>query len=395
MTAHQFGYTNVIATLGTALTERHIQLLRRVTQRAVLAMDADAAGIEAALRGEEVARSAASEGERTEAVVAWDSLVRLQARAPVDVRVFTVPSGKDPDEAIREDPQGWPDWVRDALPPFEFRWRLETSRTDMASPRARLELADKMLPLLLQIGDPALQAAYLSKVAVQAGVPETTLATRLRSRVSGKDRGERMAIREPASAASATAAAPPRPGDRTEAFVLALLLRHSALREIGTALSPGLFQQTVHRHVFARWLEHEDLENDGDTGLVPGVVQALIAGDLPPYSASEAEAALIGAVQKLRLRSLSEEKRMKNAEIAELQVEVDQSAAIDVALRIKRRGDDGDLEGEPESVLMLASHLRDDDYLTREMHALEWEKRTGRPPKWAGGELENLTERPV
>src|SRR5579883_891043 len=53
ITAHQFGYQNVVATLGTALTDRHVALLKRFTPRVTLAMDADAAGVQAALRGEE------------------------------------------------------------------------------------------------------------------------------------------------------------------------------------------------------------------------------------------------------------------------------------------------------------------------------------------------------
>src|SRR5262249_2749153 len=153
-------------------TARHIRLLRRITRRVTLAMDADAAGIEAALRGEEVARSAAGDGEgRTELVVAWDGMVQLQARAPGDLQGVTAPPGKDPDKGLREGPQGWPGWVAAAAPPFEFRLRHETARTDMQNPRARVEIADRMLPLLLQISDPALQASYLAELAKKAAVP--------------------------------------------------------------------------------------------------------------------------------------------------------------------------------------------------------------------------------
>jgi DNA primase len=59
--AHQHGFSNVIASMGTALTERQVKLLRRTTSTIILALDADAAGREAAVRGHEVIREAARE----------------------------------------------------------------------------------------------------------------------------------------------------------------------------------------------------------------------------------------------------------------------------------------------------------------------------------------------
>ncbi|MFN8556364.1 MAG: hypothetical protein U0531_03095 [Dehalococcoidia bacterium] len=75
-------------------------MLRRV----ILAMDADAAGIEEAMRGEELARRSVGDGGDgpVQVVVDWRNLVRVQAAALVEVRVFTVPQGKDPDEARSE-----------------------------------------------------------------------------------------------------------------------------------------------------------------------------------------------------------------------------------------------------------------------------------------------------
>ncbi|HZU76592.1 MAG TPA: DNA primase, partial [Dehalococcoidia bacterium] len=260
ITAHQFGYTNVVATLGTALTERHVALLKRYARRVTLAMDADAAGIQAAVRGEEVARTAAGDEGDAEVVVSWDALVRVQARAPVQVRVFTVPSGKDPDEAIREDPQGWPAWVAAAVPPFEFRLRYELARTDIADPRARVELADRMLPLLLQVSDRALQASYVALLAERAGVHPDRLAERLRGLVRRKDAARPLPARVPTAplpeqpnTPAASTSAPPRGDSRIERTALALLLRFPTLRAAGEALEPEIFEQTALRELLERW----------------------------------------------------------------------------------------------------------------------------------------------
>jgi DNA primase len=382
ITAHQFGYTNVVATLGTALTDRHIRLLRRLTQRVTLAMDADAAGIEAALRGEEVARGAAEDGEgRTEVVVAWDALVRVQARAPVEVRVFTVPSGKDPDEAIREDPQGWPQWVAAAVPPFEFRLRHESARTDLTNPRARVELADRMLPLLLQISDPALQASYLAELARKAAVSVEELKLRLRALAPKKELGERLPARKKLLEPANGGHVPARRDDRVEAFALALLLRFPALRDGGGVLEPELFQQTELREVFEAWQKAPDALDERLPDELLSSYRDLMALRLPPFGGPEAEEALGDTVEKLRLRALTEQKRLLGAELAEVQAAVDQRSAAELAMRLQR-GEAAGAGEIPDPVLAVVNHQRDDEYLMREIHALEWELRTHSTPRW-------------
>ncbi len=386
ITAHQFGYTNVVATLGTALTERHVQLLKRLTPRVTLAMDADAAGLEAAARGEEVTRSIVGEEDgRSEAIVSWDGLVRAQARSPVEIKVFTVPSGKDPDEAIREDRAGWPGWVQAAISPFDFRLRLETSRTDLADPRARVELADRMLPLLLQIGDRALQASYVEKLAGLAAVNPTTLASRLDTLIKRKDAGKALPMRERAGQAQVQQAESVR-DEKVEAFLLAVLLRHPALRDAGGALEPGLFERSVYRQIFSEWMHAGDgLDETLSDELRPAYI-ALMAQRLPPYEAPEAEKALIDAVQKLRRRQIEEQKRLVTAELSEIQGGIDQHSAVGLTLALQRNADDTGLDNAAEPMLTLASHMQEDEYLMREMHALEWEKRTHRVPRWAAQE---------
>src|SRR5260370_32634344 len=102
LTAHQFGYKNVVATMGTALTEQQIGLVKKLTPRIVLALDADAAGQLAMLRAVDTLRTALS--DETELGVDARGLVRSQRRMSVQINVLSVPSGKDPDEFIRSDP---------------------------------------------------------------------------------------------------------------------------------------------------------------------------------------------------------------------------------------------------------------------------------------------------
>ena len=91
--AHQAGFENVVASLGTALTPNHIGLLTRYAKRIALAYDVDPAGEKAGTLG-----VTALAGLITQ-LQGDDSGVKLE-----DVRVVRLPDGQDPDEVVRDDP---------------------------------------------------------------------------------------------------------------------------------------------------------------------------------------------------------------------------------------------------------------------------------------------------
>jgi DNA primase catalytic core len=95
--AHQHGNANVVASMGTALTERQLSLLRRLTENIVLAFDPDTAGRAASERGDLVAQ-----------------------RMGAQIRVMKLPKGRDPDEIIRADPDAWRRYVVEAEAPKAF-----------------------------------------------------------------------------------------------------------------------------------------------------------------------------------------------------------------------------------------------------------------------------------
>ena len=91
--AHQAGFDNVVASLGTALTPGQVALLTRYAKRIALAYDVDAAGQKAGTFG------ATALEELIRQLAAADTGVELD-----DVRVVRLPDGKDPDEVLRESP---------------------------------------------------------------------------------------------------------------------------------------------------------------------------------------------------------------------------------------------------------------------------------------------------
>ena len=371
ITAHQYGFANVVASLGTALTDRQIDLIKRYSRKVALALDADAAGLEAMMRGEQLVRSM-EDAERPEVVVEWGSLVRLQSRAPVDLRIFNVPAGKDPDEAIRADPSGWPAWVESALPPFDFRLRYELSRIDRSNARERLQVLDRLLPLLAEIGDRTLQAQSLSDLATAIGVRENEVRLRLNTLTPSSKRGQPLRLRERADAAVA-AARRTNPGMRTEQFCLALLLRFPELRATGLALNAETFDDTSNRLIFELWREHGSLDEEvvpeefRDHWLLLESTRMVTAVTADPH------VTLDDCLKRIALHRLEGQKRVMTAAIVEQQAEIDRqlsAAARDTGTVEPEAGDGRDAGSITAQVLA-------DIQLGRRLHLLEHELRTG------------------
>lgn len=363
ITAHQNGYTNVVASLGTALNERHITLLKRYARSVALALDADAAGIEAAARGEQLIREM-HDDQRVEAVVDWGNLVRVQTRAPVDVRIFSVPSGKDPDEAIRADPTAWPQWVAGALPPFEFRLHFELNKLDRSNPRERLALLDRLLPLLADIGDRALQAQYLSQLATTLALREEDVRARLNATVPAGRRGRAISAHEAAPASQPAPAGMTSSGARAEGFCLALLLRFERIRSQGLEIAPEWFSSTPQRRLFELWRESGPLDEEAVPPELSDDWQQLMALRMMPAVEVDPEAALQDCLKRMELRLLDLQKRLLTATLAGSGSFEAVAAAAD--------------EIEPDQEDGLDSTLRDDVEVARQIHELEYHLRTGR-----------------
>lgn len=136
------GMNQAVATCGTALTESHIRLLKRFTNRIVLAYDADEAG-----------RSAA------ERVYEWE-------RAhDVEIHVLELPAGTDPDELGRRDPEALKDAVDQARPFLGFRLRRLLERSNLATPEGRVRAARAALDLIAEHPSTMVRDQYVVEVA--------------------------------------------------------------------------------------------------------------------------------------------------------------------------------------------------------------------------------------
>src|SRR5207302_8170815 len=185
--AHQHGYRNVVATLGTAVTDRHLRLLRRQVDEIVLALDADAAGQAATWRALQVADESLRSG--------WTPVAgpsrRQQRVVPtrqVRLRVLALPGAKDPDDLIRSDPGAWPTLVREATPVIDFVLQRLEGRHDLTTAQGKAAAAKEAIEVLAGIADPIEQDEYTNRVAVRLGVDPQAVRYILRRSQRSSDR---------------------------------------------------------------------------------------------------------------------------------------------------------------------------------------------------------------
>jgi DNA primase len=297
MAAHQAGFTNVVASLGTALTHGQVELATRYADAVALAYDVDLAGEAATQRG---------------------LVEELGPEAVRKVRVIRIPAGKDPDELVRTDPDAWRAAVDGALPVMDYFIEREAGAIDGSSVAARLQAADRILEQLARVPDPLWQGTYVQELARRLDLNEQDLRQRLgrpRPAASAPHRAASMPIEAPAGAEL-----PP-----LEAEVLLLLLRHPVLAAELPADRPLPLRDEVGRALGAAWLA-EVARTPGTAPAVEGFIDGLDPGSadlarslrasgasMPPHDPDTAREEL--RICLLRLREQRLDERIRNGRV--------------------------------------------------------------------------------
>lgn len=150
---HEAGFNNAVATLGTAFGESHARNLKRYAERVVLLYDADAAGQKAA-----------------------DASLEFLAGAGMDVKVVTLPGGKDPCEFIvDEGPGRFGEELEKGRDVFDFKYDRLTSTENLT----RDKVIEGMLDMAGSISDPIRLSDFLSRLETRMGVPRHLLQEKL------------------------------------------------------------------------------------------------------------------------------------------------------------------------------------------------------------------------
>ncbi len=149
--AHQAGFANTVALSGTALTEKHVQLMKRYSDNLLLCLDADAAGLSAS------AKSA-----------------KLALRQGLRVKAARLPSGKDPADLISEDAKAFTACVKDAKPIVDFFLAVLAER-EKDSGRLVVLVEKIILPLVSAMPSPMERQHFAESIARTLGLSSETV----------------------------------------------------------------------------------------------------------------------------------------------------------------------------------------------------------------------------
>ena len=307
--AHQYGYTNVVASMGTALTENQVSQLKSLATNFILALDPDTAGQEATLRSLEaswkvIGDQSASRG-RSQGI--------LYQRDPITLSIAALPEGKDPDELIRHDPTEWERLTKNAPPLMSYLIPAIASRFDTSTGQGKSQVVEAIFPLIAVTQNSFDQQRYLQDLADALEVTPDAIQVAMRELSATSRRHQRRQPRgsDTQSAAQQQVVSSALNSNREqvrEDYLLRLLLNRPHLRHNLDEFSPEYLSSSANREIFARWLECldlEELQTSLDEPLLAHL-QSLNAVDIVPIDTLESERALNQCMQQLKRRHLLE-----------------------------------------------------------------------------------------
>ena len=264
MAAHQAGFANVVASMGTALTRGQVEIVTRYADAITLAYDVDLAGEAATERG------------------LLDELGPSQS--VTKLRVIRIPDGKDPAELLQTDPAAWREAIDNAKPLIDYFMEREAARVDLNTVDGRREMAGRVLAKIQRVTDAVVQDLYVQELSRIVKVDERILREGL-----ARPRVQRQAAPSPKPVGPGTPAL-----NTVETETLALLFRHPALTADldGNPLPFGRPEAAALAEGWTAWVARSDngqVEVDG------------FLTDLDPISADLARTAIQAAGSQPRL----------------------------------------------------------------------------------------------
>lgn len=219
--AHQYGFSNTVASMGTAVTEDQIYQLKKLTQNIILALDSDQAGEEAMIR-----------------CTSYENVLSNE------IKVIQLPQGEDPDDVIREG--RWTEFLSQARPLLEYAFEKLSNGLDLNTAQGKSGVTRRLIPVISEVRDPIKQAHYLAKLAKLAGVSENRLAVLLKKEHTS-DKTKEVPVAELFESP-------------IEEYCLSLLIHKPDLRGETGELVPEFFENSQNREVFLTIMRESNME---------------------------------------------------------------------------------------------------------------------------------------
>ena len=224
---HNLGVTNVVASLGTAFTQRQAQLLRRICDVAIVAYDMDRAGREATRRAIAIARETG-----------------------LKLRIATLPDGKDPDEYIKQHgANAWEDVIAMAQNVLDYRLDEIIAAHDATSTDGKNMIVQEFVPEIMQTDNAITIDSYLRRLATRLRMNENIVRSEAQKIAKAQAKNVYIA---PAGNRAETAEAPRVTPDPAEDDAIRLLFSGSAQRQdLLDQLTIEDFTDPLWKNIFA------------------------------------------------------------------------------------------------------------------------------------------------
>ena len=149
--AHQAGFTNTVATSGTALTGDHLSLLKRLSDKITMAFDGDTAGLNAANKG-----------------------AKLALEKGMEVKLVEIPEGLDPADFILKDKNGWVNSLKNSVHIIDFNLNALVNKS-LDKRELGVEIKKIILPLVSGVNSKIEQDYFISRISTKTGISEKAL----------------------------------------------------------------------------------------------------------------------------------------------------------------------------------------------------------------------------
>jgi DNA primase len=203
--SHQNGFTNTVATSGTALTHSHLEKLKRLSDNIMLVYDADRAGLKATLR-------------------AWTSALGLG----MDVKVAGLPQGEDPASLLLKNKEEFKDALKNSKHIIEYYLDILSREHSSDEIKFKKAVQAELLPYVASIDSAIERSNFISKVSIQTGISETDLRTETDKLIAAGEANKNEYRTEGESPSLAVNSSGPKQGgivvDPTERRIAALIV---------------------------------------------------------------------------------------------------------------------------------------------------------------------------
>jgi DNA primase len=311
ITAWQANVTNVVTTSGTALGEHQVRLLKRETQELLLAFDRDDAGLNATQRA-----------------------IELATKSGIYIKVVRVPQGKDPDDYLRAQPDGWPSLREHALPEWEYLLRQALASLDLTDARERRRGAELVIPVLAKIPEASVLEIYAQQAAGWLRIEPAALLRDVQALKSGAPSPRPSAVKFPSpSGGGQGGGTQPNNGatqaTKDEGYLLGLLIeRPDLVPEIAVELEAVSFSAPAYERVFARLQQMVEAEatvrpTDRLSEFAPdeqGLISAVAMAKYPELDSGSEVALRQSLEQCLQTLKINAAQRRLKALVAEMRV---------------------------------------------------------------------------